>query len=100
MCLAKCPEVVNDLEHTLQTCFLLGSLLWVLLFDDKARELASKFGTWVVGDVVDMMLVEVLGKDGDKEEQHTDSCSIVDGMAEVVVVFVGVASEVIVVTME
>ena len=46
-----------------------------------------------------MMLVEVLGKDGDKEEQHTDSCSIVDGMAEVVVVFVGVASEVIVVTM-
>ena len=47
-----------------------------------------------------MMLMEVLGKDGDKEEQHTDSCSIVDGMAEVVVVFVGVASEVIVVTME
>ena len=35
LCLAKCPEVVNDLEHTLQTCFLLGSLLWVLLFDDK-----------------------------------------------------------------
>lgn len=47
-----------------------------------------------------MMLVEVLGKDVDKEEQHTDNCSIVDGMAEVVVVFVGVASEVIVVTME